>query len=256
MESIILNMSGAQLDEGLDSALEGSKVVDLSALEGTNCYCSAEAAGAIREAVAPLPVRAVHWIDTGDYHYLSRFWLEKAAAQAEHFALVLFDRHPDMQEPALGGDVLSCGGWARDAFTGIEGLTQVLALGINPDLEIEMLDLVFDGVLAATEDDFRHTADGLGQDVLEMISLLDSGIPVYFSIDKDCLTRDFARTDWDQGSMRLAQMEAAISLIASSHPVLGVDVCGGITRAKGAKDEDFEVNLATDKRLAAILSNI
>lgn len=256
MENIILNMSGALLDEGLDSSLEDVRVVDLSALDSTNCYCDASAQEAIRKAVGDVPAGAVHWIDTGDYHYLSRFFLEKAAAELRKpFALVLFDHHPDMQEAAFEG-VLSCGGWARDAFTGIGELSQVLMAGINPDLEIEILDLVFDGVLSVTEEDFRHTGDGLSKDVLEMISLLEPGIPVYLSIDKDVLTADHARTDWDQGSMTLAQLEAAILTIYRSHPVLGVDVCGGITRGKGATDSDFELNLATDVSLSKLFGNL
>ena len=256
MENISVNMSGALPDEGLDRALEGGTVIDLSALEGTNCYCDASAQEEIRKALAGVPACAVHWIDTGDYHYLSRFFLEKTAQEStKTFALVLFDHHPDMQEAAFGG-VLSCGGWARDAFTGIKGLAQVLMMGINPDLEIEILDLVFDGVLSVTSDDFRHTGDGLSKDVLEMISLLEPHIPVYISIDKDVLTKDFARTDWDQGCMTLAQLESAILSISRSHGILGVDVCGGITRVKGASDSDFELNLATDISLSKLFGNL
>ena len=255
MENIVINMSGALLDEGLPSVLEGSRTVDLSALEGTNCYCDADAQGSIRTALEDVPCRAVHWIDTGDYHYLTRFFLDKAASQSGPFALVLLDHHPDMQEAAFEG-VLSCGGWARDAFTQTESLTQVLLLGINPDLELEILDLVFDGVLAATSEDFRHTGDSVGQDVTEMLSLLDPHIPVYISIDKDVLQPRYARTDWDQGAMTLKQLETVLGTIASSHPVLGVDVCGGITRGKGGKDEDFEVNLATDISLSKLFANL
>lgn len=254
MENIIVNMSGAALDEGLGQALGTDRVIDLSGLEGTNCYCDAAAAESIRAALAPLPVNAVHWIDTGDYHYLSGFWLEKAAADGP-FALVLFDHHPDMQEPAFGG-VLSCGGWARESFSGLDAVSQVLMIGINPDLELEILDFVFDGVLAVTSEDLRHTGDALGSDVLEMISLLEPRIPVYISIDKDVLTRDHARTDWDQGNMTLAQLEEAVRLISASHAIIGVDICGGLTRAKGATDSDFEVNLATDISLSKLFANL
>ena len=252
MENVILNMSGSLLDEGLDKILDNAKVADLSALEATNCYCDASAQEAVRKAVEGMPACAVHWIDTGDYHYLSRFFLEKAAREyGKPFALVLFDHHPDMQEPAFEG-VLSCGGWARDAFTGIKELEQVLMMGINPDLELEILDLVFDGVLSVTSEDFKHTGDALSKDVLEMISLLEPGIPVYISIDKDVLTRDYARTDWDQGCMTYAQLEAAILSISRSHAILGVDVCGGVTRGKGGTDSDFELNLATDVSLSKL----
>ena len=257
MKNIILDMTGLCRDGGLERSLESPEVVGLASLEGTNCYCDDFAASAIRSAVSGLPVRALHWIDTGDYHYLSRLWLEKASAELgdEPFALVLFDHHPDMQEPAFG-KVLSCGGWARDAFCGIPNLTQALLVGINPDLEVEILDLVFDGVLAVTTDDLRHTGDALSQDVLEMFSLLDPHIPIYISIDKDVLTKDYARTNWDQGCMTLPQLEAAVRRVAAGHRLLGADVCGGLTRAKGATDADLAINLSTDLALEKLFGNL
>ena len=257
MKNIVLNLSGMSSEEGYVGSLIDVEEKDLTALEGTNCYCDAEAAASIRSALSALPVRALHWIDTGDYHYISRFWLEKAALEhpGRPFALLLFDHHPDMQEPAFG-DVISCGGWARDSFTGIEELSQVLMLGINPDLEIEILDLVFDGVLAVTSDDLRHTGDALGQDVLEMLSLLDPGIPVYVSIDLDALTPEYARTDWDQGVMTPVQMETVLRYVAGSHEIIGVDICGGLTRQKGATDADFSINSATRSRLADFVNNL
>lgn len=257
MKNIILDMTGLCRDGGLDSSLVSPQTVSLSSLEGTNCYCNSTAASAIRRAIAGQPVSALHWCDTGDYHYLSRFWLEKAAGEMgeDPFALVLFDHHPDMQEPAFG-NVLSCGSWARDAFTNIPNLTQVLLVGIDPDLEVEILDLVFDGVLAVTAEDLRHTGDNLSQDVLEMFSLLDPRIPVYISIDKDVLTKDYARTDWDQGCMTLAQLEAAVLRIAAGHRLLGADICGGLTPDKGGKGEDFDINLKTDLALEKLFGNL
>jgi len=257
MRNIVIDLSGYCREAGLEKALSGAVVRDLSALEGTNCYCDGAAAAEIRSAIAELPAAALHWDDTGDYHYLSRFWLEKVAAEMgdDPFALVLFDHHPDMQEPAFG-QVLSCGGWARDAFQGIPNLTQVLMVGVNPDLELEILDLVFDGVLAVTSEDLRHTGDGLSADVLEMFSLLEPRIPIYVSVDLDVLTTEYARTDWDQGRMTLAQLEAAVLRATAGHRLLGADVCGGLTRAKGASDSDMEINLKTSKALEKLFANL
>lgn len=257
MENIVMNLSGMYAEEGLAGTLGHVKELDLTGLEGTNCYCDDASAGEIRRRLEGLPTKSVHWIDTGDYHYISRFWLEKAAAEnpGKPFALLLFDHHPDMQEPAFG-QVISCGGWVRDAFTGLEELSQVLMIGINPDLELEILDFVFDGVLAVTSEDLRHTGDALSQDVTEMISLLDPSIPVYVSIDLDVLTKDYARTDWDQGSMTLTQMESVLKSVARKHEILGMDICGGLTRKKGASDDDLELNLKTGIALSSVIENI
>lgn len=244
-------MSGVYVDEGLEKAIEGGRVIDLTALEGTNCYCDDESAAAIRAAIADAPVSALHWIDSGDYHYLSRFWLEKVEGP---FALLLVDHHPDMQEPAFGA--ISCGGWARDSFTTMENLHQVLMVGINPDLEIEILDLMFDGVLAVTEEDMGRKSDELNAEVKEMISLLEPGIPVYVSIDKDALSTDYAHTDWDQGNMSLKQLENLLREVAKGHSIIGVDICGELTREKGAKEEDLELNLKTNLELRSIIAGL
>jgi len=248
---IIINMSGSQVDEGLAEVLYEPVLLDLSKLEGTNCYCDPQAREQIRKVLEPYAAEAVHWIDTGDYHYLSSFWAEKIQ---QEFALVVFDHHPDMQQPAFG-QMLSCGGWVRSAFAECGSMRQVLLMGIKPELELEILDLVFDGVLACTEEDFRlkaNSAASLPHEVLEMISLLEPGIPVYVSIDKDVLGSGEARTDWDQGTMSLSQLEMALDEIASGHSIIGFDICGGLTRAKGGSDEDFAINLATDTKLAEI----
>lgn len=247
----MMNMSGVYPDMGLDKALKGAEVLDFSALEGTNCYCDADSAESIRKALSDKPLAAIHWIDSGDYHYLSRFMLEKVD---EPFALLLLDHHPDMQEPAF--EALSCGGWVRDAFTSMDNFKQALMIGINPDLELEILDFVFDGVLAVTDEDIRHCGDKISGDVTEMISLLEPDIPVYVSIDKDVLSADYARTDWDQGHMTLPQMKLILSEVARSHRILGVDVCGELTREKGASDEDFGINLKTDLDLASFLETL
>lgn len=103
-------MSSVFFDEGWspEDALE----LDLRQLEGTSCYCDKEAEAAIEEAFKALPLRALHWIDGGDFHYLSELWMRKLKESAK---LLLIDNHPDDQEPSFGGDILSCGGWVAHA---------------------------------------------------------------------------------------------------------------------------------------------
>ncbi len=248
-------MSDLFSEEGF--APEGAEDLDFRSLDGTSCYCSHEAEARLREGLAATRPDRIHWIDGGDYHYLSRFTLEAAARECagKPFALVLFDHHPDMQEPAFG-DLLSCGGWARRALSELPHLQQVLLVGINPDLELEFLDLIFEGVLAVTADDLRHTGDNLSRDVTEMFSLLEKDFPLYVSIDLDVLTRDYARTNWDQGCMTLSQLEESCLRLAASHRILGVDVCGGITLEKGAAPEDCEVNLRTRRSLSQFFASL
>ena len=181
---------------------------DFSSFEGTNCYCAPESAERIRRAVGALPLHAFHDIGTGDYHYVSLFWLERIA---EPFSLVLFDHHPDDQPGAFGADLISCGGWVA--------LARQLPL-LQADLWI------------------RDAAD------FPTLERLPEG-PVYLSLDLDVLSPAFSRTDWDQGAMRLEEMLSALRAITAAHPILGVDLCGGLTPEKGASPADEALNART-----------
>ena len=103
MNCILIDISGVFEQEGFT----GLKSLDLKGLEGTNCYCSPEAASVIRDEIARIPLSTVCWIDTGDYHYLSYF---RGCLINEPFELVLLDNHTDDFDDS---DCLSCGNWVR-----------------------------------------------------------------------------------------------------------------------------------------------
>lgn len=103
MNCVLIDMSGVFGQEGFT----GLPSVDLKGLEGTNCYCSPEAASSIRRELARIPLSTACWIDTGDYHYLSYF---RGCMIQEPFELVLLDNHTDDFDDA---DCLSCGNWVR-----------------------------------------------------------------------------------------------------------------------------------------------
>ena len=192
---------------------------DFSFLEGTNCYCAPESAEQIRRAVSALPLHAFHDIGTGDYHYVSLFWLERIR---EPFSLVLFDHHPDDQPDAFGAGLLSCGGWVTEARR-------------LPRLRTDVW--------------IRDAADFPALERLPEV-------PVYLSVDLDVLSREYARTDWDQGSMQLEELLAALRSLVAARPILGVDLCGGLTPEKGASPEDEALNARTGEALWELFSEL
>ena len=185
---------------------------DFSALEGTNCYCSEDSASLIRKRIAALPLHAVHDIGTGDYHYISLFWLERIG---EPFQLLLFDHHPDDQRGAFGSGLLSCGGWVAEARR-------------LPQLR----------------------ADRWIRDAADFPALAElPDLPVYLSIDLDVLSEEYARTDWDQGRMTLEELKGALRGVIATRRILGVDLCGGNTPEKGASPADLALNASTGEVL-------
>lgn len=206
----ILNFSGVYDEESW--LPEGVRLIDLSPLEGTNCYCDSAAAEAVRKAIEGFPAGGIHWIDTGDYHYVSLFWMEKIAVP---FCLALFDNHPDDQAGAFGEQILSCGSWVKAAR----------------------------GSLPLMEADYLNPVD------------IPGSLPAYLSIDLDVLSPEYSRTDWSQGDMTPDELLRRVEAIASGHRILGVDICGGITTAKGARPEDLAANARLRTRLYDYFSN-
>lgn len=194
---------------------------DFRHIEGSTCYCSEEAADEIRHRISTLPLSALHLIGTGDFHYQTLFWLERIR---EPFSLLLVDNHPDDQPGAFGAELLSCGNWARQAkeLPLLRGFAWIRASG-----------------------DYR---DGM----------LPAEFPLYISVDLDILSRDFARTDWDQGEMSLPELVMMLRRITQEHSrgIIGADLCGGITPEKGGTPEDMEMNRACAKAVESVFRTL
>ena len=225
LPTLILDFSGVYPDIALAAELEASgcaetvTTLSLQGIEGCCCYCDTDAAEAIRAAISS-HAEPLHWIDSGDYHYVSKLFAERLT---QPFTLVLFDNHPDDQAPEFPG-VLSCGSWVRALREECPLLEGVVSLGP---------DGVFPDSLAALD-----------------------GKDVYVSIDKDVLGPEWARTDWSQGRLSLPGLETLLGEVFDrAGKVLGIDVCGELPASKGGHAEDFRINLSTDLSLQRFISN-
>lgn len=223
---------------------DGTEFVDLSSVPGTSCYCDDDAREAIRCYFdqAGRAEKSLNFIDSGDYHYVSALSIERIR---EPFSLVLLDNHPDMQAPAFGGDILSCGGWVRWALERMPMLQRVLIIGIDPSLAGET-----EGFGSRVTVLPREETDS-GQKQLAALKtwLGASREPVYLSIDKDVLAPEFASTDWDQGSMTQDTLLEICRTVAGCGRLLGTDVCGELPAAKGGMEKDFIKNSAINNRI-------
>ena len=193
---------------------EAFEWVDCTQIEGTDCYCDTEAERQLKQLMAPLPLEAVHWIDSGDYHYMSKLWIDRID---EPFTLMVLDHHPDMQRPMFG-ELLSCGSWVREALEQHPMLLQVWLIGVDDKLLGEAQGFG-ERVKVVPESRLLTTPIEV---VLQEVAIEG---PVYLSIDKDVMSPNECTTNWDQGSMSWKQLEAIVGYV-KRHRVLGVDVCG------------------------------
>ena len=232
-ELLVADFSGVYEAEGFLPYLQGLglpvKHVQLADIEGTMCYCDAEAEAEIRRRLAPGADAGIRWIDSGDYHYVSKILAE---FQQEPFVLVLVDNHPDDQEPAFGG-VLSCGSWVKELKESQPLMKDVWTLG--PDHRMRS---------ASTDRELEGDID----DLLEALE----GQRVYLSIDKDVLRPEESRTDWSQGTYSLETLAGWLRKLMRMD-VVAIDLCGELAPAKGATPEDLRINGRTNRYLQELL---
>ena len=193
--------------------------VEVQELPGSNCYCDGNAMETLRQKLEEFDADGIHFIDSGNYHYMSRIWLEKLNTP---FRLVVFDNHTDMQPPAFGG-LLSCGGWVAASLEELPLLKEVLLVG--PDQE------AFDQTEPVLREKVRFLSrEKLGEMTLEekvsFFEELTAELPTYLSVDKDVLCPEEASTTWSQGEMTLEELCQFVKVLLEKQDILGMDVCG------------------------------
>ncbi len=221
----IISLSGVYAQEQVRKKMEGN-YIDLTTLEGTTFFCEDEAADTIRQAITTFPISGIHWIDSGDYHYISLFWLEKIQ---EPFVLLMMDHHSDMQESAFGAGLLSCGSWLLQSLRTLPLLKKVILVGpMDAEVEEEISGFE-DRVLWMKEDALEFS--------MEKISKELGTYPVYISFDKDILAEEWCHSGWSQGTMTPQQAADFITFVYQRSYVLGIDICGETPPKDGSFDE-------------------
>ena len=193
--------------------------VEVQELPGSNCYCDGDAMETLRQKLEEFDADGIHFIDSGNYHYMSRIWLEKLNTP---FRLVVFDNHTDMQPPACGG-LLAGGGWVAASLEELPLLKEVLLVG--PDQE------AFDQTEPVLREKVRFLSrEKLGEMTLEekisFFEELTAEFPTYLSVDKDVLCPEEASTTWSQGEMTLEELCQFVKILLEKQDILGMDVCG------------------------------
>lgn len=220
-ETVITNFSGIYKNQNFykNYAEEEISWTELSDLSGCNCYCDAGASDRIRKEIQAFTGKGLHFIDSGNYHYMTRLWLEKLQIP---FRLLVFDNHTDMQPPAFGG-LLSCGGWIAASLEELPLLQEVILVGpdeeaytqVEPDLQQKVLFLSREKLSTMTTEEKEGFFNNLSED-----------LPLYVSVDKDVLCKGDASTTWSQGDMHLSELMSFLELVLERQNILGMDVCG------------------------------
>ena len=253
--NFILDFTGVYDDE---FAKEKTSLtwIDCTDITGCDMYVSDEAEKQIGERVDSVGIHGIHFIDSGNYHYVTKIMTDRIK---EPFSLVVFDHHTDMQKPMIEG-LTSCGDWAEKVLETNPWLQQLILIG--PQAKgIEQLYREKDGLMnrkEISEKLLTFSAEEIhtGEDK-NKISKMKKNLPVYISIDKDILDKQYTETNWSQGNMSLPMLERLLSHFLENGNILGIDICGecqqGIPLPEYLQAE--ELNEETNQKLFEFLSH-
>jgi hypothetical protein len=182
------------------------------------------------------------FLGSGDFHHLTWPLVERHRARGP-FEVIVFDNHPDNMRFPFG---VHCGSWVRKVAS-LPFVAHAHVVGISSadvsaahawenhltPLRRRKLSYLTNGV-----DTPRAARHGLAQAFPGLdtrAALLDRFLdeqrglarPVYLSIDKDVLSADVARTNWDQGRLLDTDLFAAIEALRGR--VFASDITGDVS---------------------------
>ena len=232
-----------------------SEIIDLTGLASSaRLYMPGALCKRISGALSPSGKNNPTFLGSGDFHHIS----ELLTSSIDHpFCLVVFDSHPDWDilPPRFG-----CGSWVSRALEN-KNILKTLLLGTGSgDLSSAALET---GNLGALRENrleiypyshkysrifFRHLPannsiivkrglisdkvtwhtlekEELGEFTLKLIRRFPSQ-KVYISIDKDCLKKEFALTNWEEGCLRLDQLLTMLKIMRENLDIIGLDITG------------------------------
>lgn len=242
-ENMILDFTHVYCDEYIKD-IDRFRYMDCSDIEETDMYCSKNAYEKIWGRIEPYGIQGIHYIDSGNYHYISKIITDHID---EPFGLVMYDHHTDMQMPMVP-EMMSCGDWAGQALSQNKNLRQLVIVG-PPESDIEQTLESYSGSQSGRL--LTFSAEDLHGDLLEnKLKLIRTDLPLYISIDKDVLGTEYTETNWSQGDMSIYGLERLLGVFLGGQGeeknsdacrndernagdirhsrILGIDICGEI----------------------------
>lgn len=242
-ENMILDFTHVYRDEDIKD-IDRFRYIDCSDIQETDMYCSKNAYEKIWGRIEPYGIQGIHYIDSGNYHYITKIITDHIA---EPFGLVMYDHHTDMQIPMVP-EMMSCGDWAGQALSQNKNLRQLVIVG-PPESDIKQTLESYSGSQSGRL--LTFSAEDLHGDLLEnKLKLIRTDLPLYISIDKDVLGTEYSETNWSQGDMSIDGLERLLSVFFGGQGeeknsdacrnderyagdirhsrILGIDICGEI----------------------------
>jgi len=182
------------------------------------------------------------FLGSGDYHHISHLLIRRYAGLGQPLQVVVFDNHPDNMRYPFG---IHCGSWVWH-LSRLPFVARVHVLGIT-SRDVEAAHGWENHVRNLRSGKVRYWCVGRNLGWMKRLGIAHSrsfpampallqefgeyiaatAEPIYLSIDKDVLAPEDAHTNWDQGVMRLTELQAAIAMLEGR--IVGSDVTGEVS---------------------------
>jgi arginase family enzyme len=165
---------------------------------------------------------------------------------AEDFCVIIFDMHPDLDSTF---PKFSCGSWVN-LITPKTAIKKIVMIGPSSEDLSFPHNMTFnfsyfkDGRVELYPFYHKPSITAFGRIVWD--NLRDKNIKqfmagtidrlpsknVYISIDKDCLKRDYAVTNWEEGPVTLDWLLEALGVLRDNANIIGMDITGDYSPIK------------------------
>jgi arginase family enzyme len=208
----------------------------------------------IEQRVSSSSGNSVTFLGSGDFHHASLILIEQIK---DPISLIVFDFHPDWDTlpPKFG-----CGSWVTQALKKKNILKTILLGPSSSDISTWGLQSANLASLKGNRVEiypYAHSRSKVflknvpqnvslevkkgffcrdiywnelkGKALKEFFLSLLKNIPtkqVYVSIDKDCLSREYALTNWESGLFSLDELLLMLNLIKENLDIVGMDISG------------------------------
>ena len=183
----------------------------------------------------------ITFLGSGDFHQVSNILINQFD---EPICLIVFDFHPDwyVLPPALG-----CGSWLNATLKS-KNILKCVSIGASSDdisnfwtqtgdlrsLKNKRLE-IYPYSHRPSQVFFKkiYWDELKNKNLKDFITGVLNKLPsknVYVSVDKDCLKREFAITNWEEGSLRLDELISMLKLIKENANIIGMDITGDYSK--------------------------
>jgi len=226
MRTLILDFDGSV------APLEGAETISLRDREEEIRF------GCRMRSLAALPdfgVADLVFLGSGDFHHVTYTLISRIQRPMQ---VVVFDNHPDNMRYPFG---IHCGSWVAHVAK-LPFVSRVHVAGIT-SADVERLHAFENHLGPLRSGKVVYWCAGRNMNALRRLGVRQSKSfesvgemiaamalppePIYVSIDKDVLANDVVQTNWDQGLMRLDELESALGMLRGR--IIAADVVGDVS---------------------------